>query len=1156
MPPTPSVGAEVIPGYRLVERIGYGGYGEVWKVTVPGGLDKAVKIVYGDLTGPRAEQEFKSLERIKGARHPFLLSLERFEAVEGRLLIFTELADRSLFQRFRECRTSGLPGIPRDELLGHLRDAAEALDYMSETHGLQHLDVKPENLLLLSGRVKVADFGLVKEVAGTGTHITGGITPIYAAPEAFDGRATRQSDQYSLAIVYQEMLTGVRPFPGTTAFQLAAQHTCAPPLLDSLPPQDRPILSRALSKIPQQRFASCQELIERLRDAAPQAVGPQPAENLLGMQTALPGRVTPRSKHEGSPSRSSVPAPTPSVPIDPDGMRPTLFVGIGGLGARVLKSLKKLLVRQYGDLDKMGILRMLLLDTDRASLRQAQQGRRAEALGMAEVLHCPLYPPEHYREQAPSLQRWIDRRFLFGIPRSLQTEGLRPLGRLALIDNAAYFLSALRQATGELASREAKIGAVGVTTRGLRTEVPRVFVVASISGATGGGMLIDAAYAVRQVLGEFGLPSDDLAGLLVHTSGPKEDEITRARINAFATLRELRHWSRPDAQYPGSPEHSLDPPPPGCPPFGDVYLLAPPAQADPAGQKALTDRLAEYLLFDVTNGVALDRLRFLSRDEAPVVWRGCGLSRLRFPRKALTEWVDRVLCRDLVERWRADLAQADRERLDKECQDLLTQYPIEEDSLLQRIHGRLLAALDGDLEQAYQQLLAGVLSTKEPVMPGTARAHEALARIEQHLGAGDDPDGIGARPPVALERLPEQEGKPLGGELARHFVGWLQDVVETPGLRTRGAGFALDLLVAKVQDQTRNLHQRAKELHAVGQALRQRITTTEGNSRLSVRIPAGVRRLWGETARDDQLYWGYYCVRLQELAYGCALTAAQVVRGALSAWGQDLNQARRKLAEFSERMAVRLSESMEEPKPTADGPGPSQAALREMLPYGTENLPSAVTAVLAHLPVDLPRQFDLLLQTEVLDAGGGLWGLLTGKADVSRLSMSRSPASVAFWDLVCREQAAGLQHFQTELMNWGRTLVSGFLERTDLIGLLLERYGDDEALQQFVRDQVAAAGEGLARGAWEHLLLVIPESPDSDVLQEQAIEALVGVPMTVRETGDSLVTVQENAHLSLDSVAASLSQNDPALIDLAGQLLTRRDVEWSPLGEAQAGPVS
>src|SRR5947209_9240889 len=129
MPIAPAAGVEPIPGYQLVERLGFGGYGEVWKITAPGGLFKAMKIIYGDLSGPRAEQELKSLERIKSVRYPFLLSLERFEILQGQVLIVTELADCSLLDRCRECRSAGLPGIPREELLGYLRDAADALDY-------------------------------------------------------------------------------------------------------------------------------------------------------------------------------------------------------------------------------------------------------------------------------------------------------------------------------------------------------------------------------------------------------------------------------------------------------------------------------------------------------------------------------------------------------------------------------------------------------------------------------------------------------------------------------------------------------------------------------------------------------------------------------------------------------------------------------------------------------------------------------------------------------------------------------------------------------------------------------------------------------------------------------------------------------------------
>src|SRR5260370_14809692 len=147
--------------------------------------------------------------------------------------------------------------MPRDELLGYVRDASEALDYMGETHGLQHLDIKPQNMLLVGRRIKVADFGLVKDLVGTSVTATGGATPLYAPPEAFDGRVSRFSDQYSLALVYQEMLTGVRPFPGTTALQLAAQHTTGRPLLDPLPPPDRPATCRSLAKIPEHRFPTC-----------------------------------------------------------------------------------------------------------------------------------------------------------------------------------------------------------------------------------------------------------------------------------------------------------------------------------------------------------------------------------------------------------------------------------------------------------------------------------------------------------------------------------------------------------------------------------------------------------------------------------------------------------------------------------------------------------------------------------------------------------------------------------------------------------------------------------------------------------------------------------------------------------------------------------
>src|SRR5262245_9002085 len=163
--------AEPIPGYKLIERLGGGGFGEVWKAEAPGGLQKAIKFVFGDLQaaedadGARATQELKALSRVKTVHHPYILSLERYDIIEGQLIIVMELADRTLWDRFKECRSQGLPGIPRAELLMYMHETAEALDLLNSKYKLHHLDIKPQNLFLVLNHVKVADLGLVKALA-------------------------------------------------------------------------------------------------------------------------------------------------------------------------------------------------------------------------------------------------------------------------------------------------------------------------------------------------------------------------------------------------------------------------------------------------------------------------------------------------------------------------------------------------------------------------------------------------------------------------------------------------------------------------------------------------------------------------------------------------------------------------------------------------------------------------------------------------------------------------------------------------------------------------------------------------------------------------------------------------------------------------------
>ncbi len=615
--------AEPVPGYKLLDRLGSGGFGEVWRAEAPGGIFKAIKIINGSLlergddSHRFAEQELKALKRVQQVRHPYLLALDRYDIVEGRLFITMELADCNLWDRFRVCRKHGLPGIPRDELLRYMSETAEVLDLFNDKFQLQHLDIKPQNLFLLHGHVKVADFGQVKDLEGLMAAVTGGITPVYAAPETFDGFVSRFCDQYSLACVYQELLTGSRPFDGTSMQQLLMQHLQMPPNLNPSPPCDRGALAVALSKRPDDRFPNVMAFVNALKEGGEL---PRPGSGLVGVigraptpgsdlapserievslggdglsspsialgssggasgaGWAMPGTPSPRAGLDTMPPPER---PAPPLETGPGCLRPTVVIGLGYTGLQVLQRYRKLLSDRYGPASNTPLIRTVYFDTDPDALLQAANPPAYagfEALAGEDVFAAKLQRPAYYLKPRASgrtlVENWFDAQLLYKLPRNPVTMGLRAFGRLAFCDHYRAFVGKLSSELDAALAPAALDATRDHTGEEPATNRPRVVIVAGLGGGTGGGAFLDAAYTARARLKRIGYPDPEVVGLLMvppDDAGADLDAQTRA--NTYAALTELHHYSRPETVFSGNYDDRANPVRESDPPFTSVCLM-------------------------------------------------------------------------------------------------------------------------------------------------------------------------------------------------------------------------------------------------------------------------------------------------------------------------------------------------------------------------------------------------------------------------------------------------------------------------------------------------------------------------------------------------------------------------------------------------------
>jgi hypothetical protein len=803
---------------------------------------------------------------------------------------------------------------------------------------------------------------------------------------------------------------------------------------------------------------------------------------------------------------------------------PTLYVGLGATAGRALQRLRRKLEDRFQG-QRATLFPMCFVDTDQREVMRATHGDDGAPLSAHETIAIPLRKSQDYRIESNKHLEWLSRRWLYNIPRSQQTEGVRPLGRLALVDHGDVVRRHLR------AQLQSMLKANAAANGGQPPPI-RVVVLASISGATGGGAVLDVAFLLRQLLDDQKAAGEVML-VLAHNTCRQAAAQQLAQVNAYVTLAELNQCLRSGGVYPGDQSLKVDPRSGTSAGIQTAYLFHMGNELSGEQYEAGCDQLAEYLFLDA--GTPAGAYLRACRSEPPVerdtcqgefLLRSFGLCRVGFTADALLEKKVDQLCRSVVRQWLGEPSRAEGKRSIRLLSPLAAgakQEAAERDAAIDARAAQMAqgSGLDNDtfLRHAYQaaekELGTDALSYFRKLMWGVARSRgEGPYPVDQCLAALDNLFGPrkvevsvaalkNAPLPMALNERIKGLIVQVGGVLQVNMVTLADD----PALRVYGALRIVKWTAAHLKSVAEKFHEmRNQVLQQMVQMEQQLLQAAGLDSRgraKSSKTPAHVL---------EGMLVQYAQIRLMQLATESAGQLALGAQGFVTAGGD-------KLAELAREVkCLTACFGQEDESDDLDQPL-----------FGNDPLAGLRQGVVQ----SLAEQIDAL-----------------------SAELNQQVCSSLF-------QANGFR----------RTILQGGQARDELINLL-KREARRQLLAQVQTADIAAmvmgpqegSGEGSpvqqmtaqvrpwlqCAGGQRRMVCVVPQASQSGC-DAQTMKSLIGpavfqeAPALVSDASGDLVFCFELSDVPISHAAAAIIDHRPDYADLAYRLHARTDIVWQPL---------